>query len=175
MCQDHGHPQTFWFAADISKAEDKTLNKEKVISSCSTLKGHRTELQKTQHIQPLHHNVAAHKISPNPVLSSIQQLCVLEEAVMSLRGNRIGHCQEGVGTARREWALSGGNGHCEGNAASFFMFLELSISSFNKQRVLQLHQCSTSFGSCNIPPHTGRCWHCPGALWWHLSRDTGDG
>lgn len=36
LCRDHGHPQTFWFAADISKAEDKTLNKEKVISSCST-------------------------------------------------------------------------------------------------------------------------------------------
>lgn len=95
LCQDHGHPRTFWFAADISEAEDKTLNEEKVISSCSSLKSHGTEQQEAQHIQPLHHTVVAHKISPNPLLSSVQQLFALEGAEISLQGNRIRHCQEG--------------------------------------------------------------------------------
>lgn len=53
----------------------------------------------------------------------------------------------------RERALPGRNGHCQGNASSSFMFLELSCSSFSKQGVLQLHQCSTCFGSSEIPPH----------------------
>lgn len=47
-CQDPDQPQTFRFAADISEAEDKTLNKEKVVSSCRG-----TEQQKAQHTQPL--------------------------------------------------------------------------------------------------------------------------
>lgn len=67
---------------------------------------------------------------------------------MILQGNRTRHCQEGgnsegMGTARKEWALSG----------QHFMFLELSSSAFSKLGVLQSHQCSASFGSSDIPPH----------------------
>lgn len=51
----------------------------------------------------------------------------------------------------RDWALPGRNGHRQGNASPFFMFLELSSSAFSKQRILQLHRCSTSSGSSDIP------------------------
>lgn len=72
LFQDHGHPQAFWVAADISKAEDKTVNREKVVSSCSTLRCQGTEQQRAQHTQPLQHAGAAHKISPKPIFSSVQ-------------------------------------------------------------------------------------------------------
>lgn len=53
----------------------------------------------------------------------------------------------------RGWALPGRNGHCQGNASTFFVLLELSSSAFSKQGVLQLDQCSASLGSSDMPLH----------------------